>query len=300
MIPIIVGLLVTASVYLLLYQFKFVKPGAEKAHLPARILKDSLEEDLELPKDTLFSTLSKARFPLTHKFKTYEQKVAAKGLRRRLIKAGSPMGTLEFFAFKLISLIFVPLAGFIFLGSAFPRKEVLLVISLAAGYFLPDIWLNKKIRRRQHNIRKDLPNIIDLLNLCVSGGLDFMLAVNRAVKDLKPCDLTMELAEVYRETQMGKSKREALKNFAGRIDIPEVHSFVRTLVQADRMGTPIAEALKLQSEEIRVKRFQRGEAMALKAPIKLLFPLFAFILPVVLIMVAGPIILQFAKTNIAF
>jgi len=244
--------------------------------------------------------LSKGRFPLTNKFKTSERKITANHLRRRLIKAGSPIGILEFLAFKLISLIFVPFAGFIFLGSAFPRKDILLVIFLAIGYFLPDIWLNKKIKRRQHNIRKDLPNIIDLLNLCVSGGLDFMLAVNRAVKDLKPCDLTLELAEVYRETQMGKSKREALKNFAWRIDTPEVHSFVRTLVQADRMGTPIGEALKLQSEEIRVKRFQRGEAMALKAPIKLLFPLFAFILPVVLILVAGPILIQFTKSNIGF
>lgn len=300
MIPIIVGLLVAASAYLLLYQFKFVKPHSEKAHLPPRILKDSLEEDLELRKDTPFSALTKSRSPLTHKFKTYERKITASHLRRRLIKAGSPMGILEFLAFKLISLVFIPLVGFIFLGSAFPRKDILLVIFLVSGYFLPDLWLNKKIRGRQHNIRKDLPNIIDLLNLCVSGGLDFMLAVNRAVKDLKPCELTRELAEVYRETQIGKSRREALKNFAWRIDIPEVHSFVRTLVQADRMGTPIAEALKLQSEEIRVRRFQRGETMALKAPIKLLFPLFAFILPVVLIMVAGPIILQFAKSNIGF
>lgn len=300
MIPIIVGLLVTASAYLLLYQFKFVKPGSEKAHLSSRVLKEGFEEELDLRKDTLFSALSKSRSPLTDKFKTYERKITANHLRRRLIKAGSPMGILEFLAFKLLSLIFVPLAGFIFLGSAFPRKDMLLVIFLVVGYFLPDMWLNKKIKRRQHNIRKDLPNIIDLLNLCVSGGLDFMLAVNRAIKDLKPCDLTMELDEVYRETQMGKSRREALKNFAWRIDIPEVHSFVRTLVQADRMGTPIEEALKLQSEEIRVNRFQRGEAMALKAPIKLLFPLFAFILPVVLILVAGPIILQFAKSNIGF
>ena len=128
-----------------------------------------------------------------------------------------------------------------------------------------------------------------------------MLAVNRVVRDLKPCDLTAELSEVYRETQVGKSRREALKNFAWRLDMPEVHSFVRTLVQADRMGSPMAEGLNLQAEEMRVRRFQNGESMALKAPIKLLFPLFAFILPVVLIIVGGPIILQFVKgTNVGF
>jgi len=171
---------------------------------------------------------------------------------------------------------------------------------IALGYFLPDIWLNNRIKKRQNAIRKELPNIIDLLNLCVSGGMDFMLAVSRVVRDLRPSDLTAELKEVSRQTQMGKTRKEALKNFALRIDSAEVHSFVRTLIQADRMGTPMAEALKLQSEELRVRRFQRGEAMALKAPIKLLIPLFLFILPVVLILVAGPILLEFTRTGIGF
>jgi tight adherence protein C len=205
------------------------------------------------------------------------------------------MGILEFLAFQALSLVLTPVLGFIILSGAIPRKDIAFFICLAAGYLIPHMWLNKKIKKRQEAIRKDLPNVIDLLNLCVSGGLDFMLAVNRVIRDLKPCELTRELAEVYRQTQMGKTRREALKDFTWRVDIPEVHSFVRTLVQADRMGTPMSDALKVQSDEIRTRRFQYGEAMALKAPIKLLFPLFAFILPVVLIIVAGPIILQFAK-----
>ncbi|MDI6606737.1 MAG: type II secretion system F family protein, partial [Candidatus Omnitrophota bacterium] len=150
-------------------------------------------------------------------------------------------------------------------------------------------------KKRQHRIRRDLPNVIDLLNLCVSGGLDFMLAVNTVTRELKPCQLTRELSEVYRQTQMGKTRREALKDLALRLDMPEIHSFVRSLIQADRMGTPLADVLNIQAEEIRTIRFQQGEAMALKAAIKLLFPLFAFILPVVLIIVGGPIILQFMK-----
>jgi tight adherence protein C len=196
-------------------------------------------------------------------------------------------------------IIFVPATSLIFLSGNFP-KNMVLAVSLVVGFFIPEIWLNQKISKRLHNIRRDLPNIIDLLNLCVSGGMDFMLAVNRVVKDLKPCDLTRELGEVYRETQVGKSRREAMKNFGWRVDMPEVHSFVRTLIQADRMGTPMSEALNVQSEEMRVRRFQHGESMALKAPIKLLFPLFAFILPVVMIIVGGPIILQFARGGINF
>ena len=94
---------------------------------------------------------------------------------------------------------------------------------------------------------------------------------------------------------MGSARRDALKSLSLRVNSPEVISFARTLIQADRMGTPIGEALKMQAEEIRLRRFQRGEEMGLKAPIKLLFPLLFFILPVVLIIVAGPILIQFTR-----
>jgi tight adherence protein C len=271
--------------------------ASEKAHLPSEAL--AKNSDINLINEIYINpSRSKKWFSLSNKYKAYEQRIPAGNLRRRLIKAGLPFGLFEFLLFKLLSLIFVPVLSFIFLGNLTLPENTLFIFSLVVGFLLPELWLNAQIKKRQRQIRKDLPNIIDLLNLCVSGGLDFMLAVNRVVKDLKPCELTQELSEVYRQTQMGKSRREALKNFAWRTDMPEVYSFARTLVQADRMGTPMADALKLQSEEIRTMRFHRGEAMALKAPIKLLFPLFAFILPVVLIIVGGPIILQFVSEGI--
>ncbi len=122
-----------------------------------------------------------------------------------------------------------------------------------------------------------------------------MVAVNRVIQDFRPCLLIEELKGVAREIEMGSFRRDALKNMASHINNPEITSFVRTLLQADRIGTPISEALKMQSEEIRVRWFQRGEEMALKAPIKLLLPLMLFILPVVLIIVAGPILIQFTR-----
>ena len=94
---------------------------------------------------------------------------------------------------------------------------------------------------------------------------------------------------------MGSSRREALKSFSTRINSPEIISFVRILLQADRMGSPIGECLKMQAEEIRIRRFQKGEEQALKAPVKLLAPLLMFIMPVVLIIVAGPILIQFTR-----
>lgn len=298
MLLLIIALLIMAIAVLLFYQFKFAKPSGPQLRLPENAL-----EELGAPEEELAAAASaavrKTWFPLSRKFKGYEQRISASNIRIRLQRAGSPIGVLEFFAFKVLTTIFVPVVGMILLGNAFPKILVLL-IGLAVGFFLPDYWLNQKIKARQSHIRKELPNVIDLLNLCVSAGLDFMLAVNRVVKDLRPTDLTRELAEVYRQTQMGKSRRDALREFSLRVHTPEVHSFVRTLLQADRMGTPMSEALKMQAEDMRVRRFHAGEAAALKAPIKLLLPLFAFILPVVLILVAGPILIQFSKQGVTF
>lgn len=301
MILLVVSLLIAGSVLLLLYQFKFFKPGEGKVHLPSQAFDQETEVGAIYAQEDSLKGMRKSWRPMSNKFKDFERRVKAGHLRRNLIRAGVPMGVLEFFAFKLLTVLALPLLGYLLLGAFLPGNTLILIlVCLAIGFFLPEVWLRNMIKRRQRRIQKDLPNIIDLLNLCVSGGLDFMLAVNRVVKDLRPCDLTAELAEVYRQTQVGESRREALKNFAWRTDVPETHSFARTLIQADRMGTPMAEVLKMQSEEMRVKRFQRGEAMALKAPIKLLFPLFVFILPVVLILVAGPIIIQFAKGGMGF
>lgn len=293
---ILIFMLLSVSVYLLFYQFQKSKAGHKEARLP---LEAWGNEDGLSPAKNLF--LSKIMAEFKDKASWLPFPIPTAGLERKLLKGGLAMGAWEFLAFKLSALAFIPALSFIFLGNRFP-KDLVIFISLGVGFLLPEIWLNSKIKKRQFSIRRDLPTIIDLLNLCVSGGLDFMMAVSRVVKDLKPCALTQELAEVYRETQMGKSRRDALKNFAWRVDMPEVHSFVRTLVQADRMGSPMAEALNMQSEEIRVRRFQHGEAMALKAPVKLLFPLFVFILPVVMVIVGGPIILQFVRggMNVGF
>ena len=279
---IVIVLLLTIALYLVLYHFRYQIFGAWQSHLP----KDALGEEM----------------PLTPRMKEFEGRIPIpliSGLKKKLIRAGSPVGTIEFLAFQALSVIIIPVAAFIFLGKNFSFPG-LLIVSLAAGLLLPELWLKNIIKKRQRRIRRELPNVIDLLNLCVSGGMDFMLAVNTVTRELKNSELTRELSEVYRQTQMGKTRREALKDFAARLDMPEMYSFVRTLVQADRMGTPLAEALNLQSEEIRVRRFQQGESMALKAPIKLLFPLFAFILPVVLIIVGGPIMLQFMRGGMNF
>lgn len=212
-------------------------------------------------------------------------------LKRRLTTAGRPINPGQLLALKLLLMISLPILAFTF----FRSRPLLILLALAIGYVFPDFWVKNQIKKRQTAILRNLPHIIDLLNICVGAGLDFMVAVNRVTQEFHSCELIEELKVMVREIQMGSSRREALKNLASRVNSTEMVSFVRTLLQADRMGTPIGEALKMQSEEIRIRRFQRGEEAALKAPIKLLLPLLFFILPVVLIIVAGPILIQFSR-----
>ncbi|MDD5355456.1 MAG: type II secretion system F family protein [Candidatus Omnitrophica bacterium] len=224
--------------------------------------------------------------------KPLEKFLPAAGINKRLIWAGSPLNILEFFAFKFLMIIVVPVIGIVLLQKT---DLISLVIFILVGYLLPDFWLKQQIQKRQRQISRDLPAVIDLLTLCVGAGLNFMLAMDRVVKDFKKCPLTAELSATWQEIQMGRTRQEALKALAQRVGVAEISSFSRTLVQADRMGSPIGEALNILSDDIRTRRFLRGEEMALKAPIKLLFPLLFFILPVVLIIVGGPVVLQFLK-----
>lgn len=211
-------------------------------------------------------------------------------LKMKLITAGRPMTVSQFIALRMITILAFP---FVVSTVIVKPPPSYFMVAFAAGFIFPDFWLDKKIKKRQMQILKDLPHIIELMNICVCSGLDFMVAVTRVTKEFRPCPLVSELNIMIRELQMGSSRRDALKNFAQRINTSEISTFVLTLLQTDRMGTPIGKILKSQSSEIRIRRFQRGEEMALKAPIKLLFPLLFFIMPVVMVIVAGPILIQF-------
>jgi len=212
-------------------------------------------------------------------------------LKKKLSYAGKPINISQFFALKFLTMAIITSLTLIIVKV----QGGVLIIFLCVGFFLPDLWLNNLIKKRARAVLKDLPHVIDLLSICVEAGLDFMIAVNRVVEEFHPCVLVNEIKVLVKEINMGSSRREALKGLSGRIDSPEMASFVRTLLQAERMGTPIGEVLGMQAEEIRIRRFQKGEEMALKAPVKLLFPLLFFILPVVLIIVAGPILIQFTR-----
>lgn len=219
------------------------------------------------------------------------------GIEERLSSAKVVLTMIEFLAIKELFMVIMPLIFYIIAL----RVDLVWMIGLAAfGFFLPDLWLRRKLDIRKRMIIKALPETIDILSLCVSGGLDFMLAVRWLIEKSDPNPLVEELSTVMYEIKMGRPRRDALKDLAKRVDLPDINSFVRTLVQADRMGTPVSEALANLSEDARNVRFRRGERLARTAPLKLLIPLIFFILPSIFIIIGGPVALQFLKIGKTF
>ncbi len=216
-----------------------------------------------------------------------------KNLKRRLETAHVKLTPGEYFNLKLF------LMGLLFLGIfiGFGKIEFGL-IGLAVGYIVPDIFLNKKIAQRKEAIARILPETVDLLGLCVEAGLDFTTAVKWVLEKIPANPLLEELAFVLEEIKWGKPRIQAMKDMSRRLNISEVSSFVQTLVQAERMGTPVSEAFSILSEDTRLQRFHRGERFAMRAPIKILLPLIFFILPVIGIIIGGPIFLQFMQGNL--
>lgn len=200
----------------------------------------------------------------------------------------------EFMAGKELLAIALPLILFL-LGV---KQMLWLSIAAVVGLMFPDVILNSRVKKRKYSIVRILPETIDLLGLCVGAGLDFMAAVRWVVDKVKPNPMIEELVLVLKEINVGKPRVEALRDMAKRLDIPDVTSFVRTLIQADRMGTPVEEAFRILSEDSRMRRFYRGERMAMTAPLKMLIPLIFCILPVILIIVAGPILIRFIKEGL--
>jgi len=197
----------------------------------------------------------------------------------------------EFFALKELAVF-----AFIIVFLGFSLKGIwLLVIGLIVAFFLPDVWLRLQVSKRKEAIRRWLPETVDLLYLCVSAGLDFLSSLKWILRKSRTNPMLEELKTVLDEVNIGKSRVQALKDMSKRLSIPDVSSFVQGIIQAERMGTPVAEAFNIISEDSRYRRLQRGERQAMKAPLKILIPLIFFILPAVMIIVGGPILIRFLK-----
>lgn len=182
-------------------------------------------------------------------------------------------------------------------GQAISRRILAILGGLALGYMFPQLWLRSKISKRQEEALKALPDAMDLLTICVEAGLGFDAAMAK-VAEKWDNELSKAFARTVQEMQLGKLRREAMRNMAYSLDVPDLTSFVAAIIQADQLGVSIAKVMRIQSEQMRMKRRQRAEEKARQAPVKIMIPLVFFIFPTILIVLLGPAILQVKNSGV--
>jgi len=176
-------------------------------------------------------------------------------------------------------------------------RIVVVIAAGLAGYFGPGLVLEHMVKARQEKLRLSLPDALDLMVVCVEAGLGLGQAIRSVSEELRLAhkEISEELGLVTLEMRAGKRREEALRNLADRTGEPELRKLVAILIQADRFGTSIAESLRTHSDFMRVRRRQEAEERAAKVGVKLVFPIFFFLLPAMLVVAAGPGLLQVFK-----
>ena len=173
--------------------------------------------------------------------------------------------------------------------------EEFTALRLMLLWVFPSLWLHAAVHRRHLSIQRSLPFVLDLLTLSVEAGLDFISALQRNCKSRRLDPLNEELLRMTKEIQVGSSRREALLNMAGRVRQPDLKAVAFALVQADELGVSLGSMLRIQSEQLRSRRFDRAEKLAAEAPVKMLGPLLLCIFPAVFVILLGPVVSQAMK-----
>lgn len=220
-------------------------------------------------------------------------------LQQNLIEAGNPskLGPVEFMGVRLgLSLMIGGTFFLLFLFTSGVSSSTLLFPAVLGGlgYILPGVWLSRKIKSRKQEIQNALADAIDLLSISVEAGLAFDPALARVANKWDNA-LTDEFKRMLGEMQMGKSRREAMREMQARVNVDDLNVFISSLVQADQLGVSISQILRVQSRQMRIRRRQRAEEKAQKAPIKMLFPMVFLIFPAMYVVILGPAIPQISN-----
>ncbi len=222
-------------------------------------------------------------------------------LKRTLIIAGfrKPGAAMAFFGVKLLLAAALPALALIIPNPAMadmtPLSRTGVYVFLAVmGLYAPQLWLGRMVTRRKGRLLNSFPDALDLLVVCVEAGLGLDAAVARAGRELSLAhpELSEEFEILSLEMRAGLPRQQALTNLGARIDLDEVRSLVALLIQTDRFGTSVGQALRVYSDSMRKDRAMRAEEMAAKLPVKMLFPLMIFIFPSLFIVILGPAIVQ--------
>lgn len=204
----------------------------------------------------------------------------------------------QFIALRIVAAILAPLLALFTMLMLQSVQPVILILMPILGFYFPIIWLSDTRKRRNLAVIITLPTYLDFITMCVEAGLNLQGALGQSMEKAPPGPLRNEFAVVLRDLRAGLSRADALRRMAERLDIPEITSFVGSIVQAEKMGASMAAVLRVQADQRRSERFQRAEKMAMEAPIKLVGPLILFIFPVTFIVLGFPIAMKFLGEGI--
>jgi tight adherence protein C len=296
------------TVFLVLYGLILV-PSKKKQHVNERIT--TYLDGVEAPSNQAEMVRGKEPAIFKQLFKTLwvsgargvkkrMPKVKVEKMEMRLLKAGSPM-QMSPFDFRLLqttSLVVLPsfygVLGFI-MGLDTDRILLFVVIGLGFGLIIPNSMLNSRIKKRAKTALKELPDFVDLLTVSLEAGLGFDSALSKVIQKQKGV-LADEFHRCLDEVRLGKTRREGLAGIKKRLDVDEISTLINSIIRAEKLGVGMVQVLRIQSAEVREKRKQRAEEQAMKAPIKILFPLVLFIFPSLFIIILGPAVIQIINT----
>lgn len=225
---------------------------------------------------------------------------ALENTAKRLELAGDPryLTPSIFWVMRFIAMFVLGIVILVVMTIA-DKAAVLLILSAliaaAVGFFLPALWLQGKINRRQEEVVKSLPDALDLMSICVNAGLGFDQSMSQ-VYEKWDNELAVAFGRVIQEIQLGKTRREALRDMDDSLGVPDVTTFVGAIIQADQLGVSISKILNIQADQMRIKRRQRAQEKAQQAPVKMMFPLVFFIFPSIWIVLLGPAAVQIYRT----
>lgn len=218
-------------------------------------------------------------------------------IEKQLVMAGNPMTLNAYVVFWMTSaglMLGLMLASVLVVWGTVGIQQAVAVLAFGViGWMLPGAWLKGRVKSRQKEVIRSLPDALDLVTTCVGAGLGLDAALAR-VAEKSSGPLAGELTRMLREVAMGKLRRDALTEMADRIGVEELTSFVSAVIQAEQLGVSISQVLRVQAEQMRTRRRQRVEQAAHEAPVKMIFPLVLFIFPAFMLVILGPAVIRIA------
>jgi tight adherence protein C len=293
---------VTLIAYSIYVWFSEKRQFVERRLSTAVGTKSNLETAIALEVPVSFSD----RFiqPLWKEFKrSFKRKMPGEKeakLESKLNQAGNPFGMtpVEYRIMQIAFFIFFPIGSILYsklLNVSFGMGLLFFLFGFAVAAILPGFYLKQKIKTRNYLALRELPDVLDLLTVSLEAGLGFDGALSKLVAK-KQGVLTTEFHRCLEEMRLGKTRRESLGRIRERLSIDEVNYFISAILQAEKLGIGMVQVLRVQSAEVRDRRKQRAEEAAMKAPVKMLFPLVLFIFPSLFIVLLGPAVIDLIQT----